>query len=190
VSARTPAGPRAPKLPSPPRAPVPARLRGAPRLPRVSGAPARRPWEVAPPWFRARYPAAPVTEWCIWYSLTTFFRFRPPLSPNGRTVGRPDFLYQTPLPAPGLNRSNVERSDFWLLPGSPAIIQHPFSKGTILNAISFFTHPDAAKDRRERALLGQYGWLEIFLDEMPLLQDPQYLVGQAIRGLDLSSRRG
>jgi hypothetical protein len=190
MSARAPAGPRAPALPSPPRAPAPARLRGAPRLPRVSGAPQKQPWEVAPAWFRARYPAAPITEWaCIW-ALTTVYKFRPPFGLGGRPGARADFLYQPILPIPGLNQSNANRADLWLLPGSPAIIVPPYNRGLILNPRSEFTHPDHAKDRMERALLGQYGYQEIYLDEAPLMHDPQYLVGQAIRGIDLSAVRG
>jgi hypothetical protein len=190
VSIRAPAGPRAPTLPSPPRAPAPARLRGAPRLPRVSGAPPPPPWETIPTWWRARFPAAPVTEWYVWWALVNTYKFRPPYGPNGPTRGRPDFLYQVPIPIPGLNRTGAERSDLWLLPGSPAIIVPPYSKGTVGNPISLYTHPDAGKDRRERGLMGQYGWLEIFMDEMPLTQDPIYVVGQFVQGRDISSRRG
>jgi hypothetical protein len=192
VIARAPAGPRAPKLPSPPRAPAPARLRGAPRLPRVSGAPARRPWEVAPPWFRAAHPAAPIDEWAIYWSLTHTYKLAealarrgtPPVaSPTGR------FLYQHAIPVPGLNQSGRNRPDFWMLPPR-GVVDPRMGAGLIINPISNYTHADAAKDRRERGLLGQYHYLEIFVEYLDCLHDPDWFTGQALQGQDHSSRRG
>jgi hypothetical protein len=192
VSIRAPAGPRAPKLPSPPRAPAPARLRGAPRLPRVSGAPPPPPWAVAPAWFRRNHPAAPIDEWAIYWSLTTTYKLAEALPragtpPVANPTGR--FLYQHPIPVPGLNQTGRNRPDFWVLPPR-GVVDPRMGNGLIINPISDYTHADAAKDRRERGLLGQFHYLEIFIEYLDCLHDPDYYAGNALRGQDLSTRRG
>jgi len=122
----------------------------------------------------------PITEWAIYDDLTRRRGFR-----EGQ-----DFLYQVAIPAPGLLRSRgFTRSDFWLLPhgraGSPG---GAFARGIILNPYSVWTHPNPSKDRLERAILAAALYLEIYLEETALLADPHYLVGLALRGIDVSGR--
>lgn len=124
----------------------------------------------------------PITEWVVYDDLTRRRNFR-----EGE-----DFLYQVALPVAGLLRSRgFTRADFWILPrgknGSPG---GAFSRGIIINPISFFTHPNPSQDRMERAILAASQFLEVFIDEGPLLADPHYMVGLALRGIDVSSRQG
>ena len=122
----------------------------------------------------------PITEWVVYDDLTRRRNFR-----EGY-----DFLYQVAIPAPGLLRSRgFNRADFWILPsgrnGSPG---GAFARGLILNPYSTFTHPEPSKDRLERAILASALFLEIYLEETALLASPHYLVGMALRGVDLSGR--
>lgn len=124
----------------------------------------------------------PLTEWVVYDDLTFRRQFR-----EGQ-----DFLYQVAIPAPGLLRSRgFNRADFWILPngknGSPG---GAFSRGIVINPVSFFTHPNPSHDRLERAILARAEFLEVFIDEAPLLSDPHYMVGLALRGIDVSSRQG
>jgi hypothetical protein len=191
VIARAPVGPRAPRLPSPPRAPAPAKLRGAPKLPRVSGREPPPPWLVVPPWFLRAHPAAPIDEYAVYWSLTRTYKLAealprpgtpPVLSPTGR------FLYQHPIPVPGLNQSGRNRPDFWILPPR-GVVDPRMGNGLIINPISQFTHAELSKDWKERDLLGRNRYLEIFIEYLDCLHDPDYYTGLALLGRDLSSRR-
>jgi hypothetical protein len=183
--------PRRARRPATPRTRSARTLRGAPKLPKAPANPAAPPWKRMPAIFRRRFPIAPIGEWQTWWALVTVYHFVPPIDLyTGRRNPQPGFLYQTPLLIPGLNRTGTERSDFWCLPDSPAAVAPPYSRGIVINPISPFTHPDILKDKRERGLLAQYGYLEIFADAKALDDNPTYVIGRAIRGDDVSSRRG
>lgn len=100
-----------------------------------------------------------------------------------------DFQFQAAVPAPGLNGKGFTRADFLVLPGGKAGLPDGFyPRGLILNPISPFTHPSRAKDTIERLILGNNGFLEIFLDDVPLLATPRFVIEAGLRGRDLSSR--
>lgn len=133
-----------------------------------------RPWLHAPPgWF------GPVTEWaCMWY-LTEHG-----IGPQRRKLreGR-EFAYQKGLKSPGLFlRKPFTRGDFVLF----NLGRGP--KGTVLDPITPFTHPDPWFDIRKRRILLLFGWRVIFLEAFMLARDPGFVIEAALRGADYSSR--
>jgi len=138
----------------------------------------RRPWLTPTAGF---WSSRPLTEWITYWALTRL----------GLRLGI-EYVYQVPIPAPGLNQSNRNRSDFWIQPGarhstagnaaSPrGIVINPFPEGTLIHQVG--------NDRLERSILGKGGWLEIFVSDRDLTTRPLYIVRQACYGRDESSRK-
>ncbi len=155
------------------------RVAGAPKTPRHHGTAKdyQRIPDPPPDWF------GPRTEWIVFYVLTRLKGF---VMGWGR-----DFLYQSAVPAPGLfTGKQFERADFLILPGGKGgDAAYGFSpKGILINPISSFTHPSAAKDRIERAILAGQGYREIFITDIDLNARPVQVIDLALRGIDVSGR--
>lgn len=152
------------------------RVPGAPVIPRAKVGPgaASDPYNHPPPsWF------GPVTEWAVWYDLVVIRKF----------VQWVDFQYQPAISAPGLNKKGFNRADFLILPGGKGGGGAALApRGIVINPISDFTHPSRALDILERNILGNNGYLEIFIEARDLQTRAHVVVGLALAGRDVSSR--
>lgn len=151
------------------------RIPGAPVIPRARvGAALTQPYPPLPAgWMNS------LNEWIVFADLTRPRRF----------VLWIDFQFQAAVPAPGLTGKGFNRADFLILPeGKNGLVDAFYPRGLVLNPMSPFTHPSAAKDKIERLILGSNGFGEVFIEEVDLLQRPHFIVGEALRGRDLSSR--
>lgn len=152
------------------------RVPGAPVIPRAKSGPSTASDLYQNPpasWF------GPVGEWAIWYDLTIVRKF----------VQWVDFQYQPAISAPGLNKKGFNRADFLILPngkGGGGAALAP--RGIVINPISDFTHPSRALDILERNILGNNGYLEVFIDARDLQTRAHVVVGLALQGVDVSSR--
>jgi hypothetical protein len=139
-----------------------------------------------PPWWQG-----PVTEWVIFWDLTSNRHLVPQQDPQTGAYSQVyDFQYQ------GAASTSVEprgffRADFIFPPTSRAfLIDAAFTGGLILDPYSDFTHPVLGADLLKRAGLdtSQFPALTIFLEQNQLLADPHWLVGEALLGIDHSTR--
>lgn len=166
--------PRPPRLASPPTLPGAPRVRRADRLTAASA----RAYPPKPARFRG-----PETEWACWWFLTAVKGFAP---------GR-DFFFQAPLPALGVFVRGFTRVDF-LIPFGPGLkggmAVRGGRRGIVWDPITPFTHALPGLDRLKRAVLAKGGYRLVFIDGTALERDPRGVLELALRGIDVSTRRG
>jgi hypothetical protein len=153
-----------------------ANLPGTPKLGRRARLARFIPYPPPPPWW-----SGVIAEWAVYWYLTTRKHFQ-----EGK-----DFYYQAPVFAPHLFRArDFTRVDF-LVDLGPRSRAGQIGKYTALAMDPFtnFTHPNIQLDKDKRSDLDLDGYLLIFLYEPQLLLGPGYLVEEALRGRDHSSRR-
>lgn len=125
------------------------------------------------------WPTRPLTEWVTYWTLKHKL---------GGRLGK-DFLYQHIIPVAQVNVSGRGyRSDFWILPrGRFGGIGPPYSHGVLIDPVSNYTHKTTGEDRFRRGVLGQAGYLLVWIDDYALYLNPIRLVRLAVQGIDVSS---
>jgi len=180
-----------PRLPRPPRLPsVSQRIPGAPAPQRSLKLTAESFQTIPEPpvWWGAH----PQTEWAVYYILVLKHGWRVYGSPDPNGPPSPqgvDAWYQAIIPAPGLYQvAGGFRGDYWILPsgkgGSPG---PPYGRGVVLDPVTLFTHGTTGMDRLRRDILGQNGYLLVWIDASALDTRPDDVVMKAVRGVDESS---
>ena len=180
----------APRLPATPRAPRPPSLQrvptGAPRPPRARQVTQEnlRPY----PEDLSAYPGTSDLEHIVSWWL---------IAKRGYVQNR-DFVFQVAIGTEGAiggatNTKGFLRCDFLLLPeGKHGGLGYPYQRGLILNPYpqmgsgSFQIHT-IQKDRLEREVLAQLGFRVVYLESTDLYERTDYVLREALRGVDISS---
>ena len=143
-------------------------------------APTTAPWLPLPDWWSGRSEL----EYIVFWGLTKVFRKYPSVAPAGYPgPWGTDFIYQSPFEQNyGVYRFGSIIVDFVMTEGS----------GIALNPIGAHWHwaggtGQQARDLAQAAELLRYGFVEIFLDEVPLREAPIPLLRDALAGIDRST---
>jgi hypothetical protein len=181
-----------PAMPRPPRVP------GRPSLQRLPAS-APRPPRARPvtqeslrpyPEDLGAYPGTSELEHIVsWWLITR----------QGYRQNR-DFLFQVAISTSGAiggatNTKGFLRCDFLLLPeGKHGGLGYPYDRGLILNPFplmgsgSFQIHT-VNKDRLERSVLATLHFRVVYLQDTDLTNRTDYVMREALRGVDISSHR-
>jgi hypothetical protein len=162
----------------------PSLTRGGLDWPREAGFPRVPGWrEPERPWNVGRYAGmAPYeTERAVFWVLTGKLGF----------VLNVDFFFQRRLPVRGINQTGLNRSDFWCLPSRKGALYGvgaaPYTRGRVLNPISYYTHRNPGKDDMERIMIRRQAHIDVqYLRDTQLFADPLGVVTRGLRGVDTS----